>query len=240
MTPSTGARARARAEITAEILEVARRHLATDGAAGLSLRAVAREVGMVSSAVYRYFPSRDALLTRLIVEAYDGVGAAAESAEAATAARPAHARLVALWHAVRDWATANPHEYALVYGTPVPGYAAPEATIDPAARVATVMLRILTDGVADGSIDVDDRIETSRSVRSDLAGLRTLAPDVPDAVLARGLLAWTQLFGSISFSMFGHLHNVIDDLDAFFDLEARRVADYVVRGVPSRGERATT
>lgn len=230
MPTTSGARARARAEITAEILTVARRHLATDGAATLSLRAVARDVGMVSSAVYRYFPSRDALLTQLIVEAYDGVGAAAEDAEAATAGQSTAARLVALWHAVHGWAHANPHEYALVYGTPVPGYAAPETTIDPAARVATVMLRILTDGVAEGSITTDDRIETSRSVRKDLAALRELTPGVPDAVLSRGLLAWTQLFGAISFQMFGHLHDVIDDGDAFFDLQARRMADYVVRG----------
>lgn len=234
-SPAPGARARARAEITGEILEVARRHLATHGAAGLSLRAVAREIGMVSSAVYRYFPSRDALLTQLIVEAYDGVGDAAEAAEAATQGRPATHRIVAVWLAVRRWALEHPHEYALVYGTPVPGYAAPTDTIAPAERAALVMLRILSTGVADGSISTDDRIETTRSVRRDLAALRELAPGTPDAVLSRGLAAWTQLFGAISLEMFGHFHNVIDDGEAFFDLQARRVADYVARGAsPAR------
>src|SRR5215469_135252 len=72
---------RARAEITSEILDAGRRHLATDGAAGLSLRAIARELGMASSAVYRYVASRDELLTRLIIGAYDALGAAAESRE---------------------------------------------------------------------------------------------------------------------------------------------------------------
>ena len=76
-TPAQGARARVRAELTEEIKAVARRHLAESGAAALSLRAVARDVGMVSSAVYRYFPSRDDLLTALIVEAYDALGTAA-------------------------------------------------------------------------------------------------------------------------------------------------------------------
>src|SRR3954471_6047773 len=79
--PPTTARERARAELTAEITDLARGQLATVGAAGLSLRAVARELGMASSAMYRYFPSRDDLLTRLIIDGYDALGAAAEEAD---------------------------------------------------------------------------------------------------------------------------------------------------------------
>src|SRR3954447_13560378 len=97
-------RARVRAEMTEEIKNVARRHLATDGA-NLSLRAVARDLGMVSSAVYRYFGSRDELLTALIIDAYDSVG---EAAEAAAGAGPFTGRYLAVGHAVRDWALANP------------------------------------------------------------------------------------------------------------------------------------
>ena len=74
------ARERARAEIMSEILRVGREHLARDGAAALSLRAIARDLGMVSSAVYRYVPNRDALLTMLIIHAYNTVGAAERSA----------------------------------------------------------------------------------------------------------------------------------------------------------------
>ena len=73
-------RARLRAEMTDEIKAIARRHLATEGA-NLSLRAVARDVGGVSSAIYRYFPSRDDLLTRLIIDGYDALGEAAEKAD---------------------------------------------------------------------------------------------------------------------------------------------------------------
>ncbi|NUL30281.1 helix-turn-helix transcriptional regulator, partial [Streptomyces lunaelactis] len=83
MTTIRGARERARIEVTAAIKDEARKQLAAEGAAKLSLRAVARELGMVSSALYRYFPSRDELLTALIVDAYDAVGAAAETALAA-------------------------------------------------------------------------------------------------------------------------------------------------------------
>src|SRR5580704_5447298 len=118
-TPRT-ARERARAEITGEIKAVARRQVAELGSAALSLRAVAREVGMVSSAVYRYFPSRDDLLTALIVDAYNAVGEAAEVAEHSSRDRGVVGRWLNVCQAVRAWALANAHEYALIYGSPVP------------------------------------------------------------------------------------------------------------------------
>ena len=102
---------------------------------------------MASSAIYRYFPSRDALLTRLIIDAYDALGAAVEDAEAAVDRTDVLGRFRAIGHAVRSWARANPHEYALIYGSPVPGYAAPTDTIDPATRVTTVLLRLLAESV---------------------------------------------------------------------------------------------
>src|SRR5215207_9080182 len=108
------ARERVRAELTTEITDAARRQLAEVGAAALSLRAVARELGMASSAVYRYFPSRDDLLTRLIIEGYDALGAAAEAAD--DPADPPLDRWLAVCRTVRRWALAHPHEYALLYG----------------------------------------------------------------------------------------------------------------------------
>jgi len=113
---SRTARERVRAELTREITEVARGQLATEGAGGLSLRAVARDMGMVSSAIYRYFPSRDDLLTALIVDGYNAIGEVAEQADAASPAGDYPGRWLAVGRAVRDWALAHPHEYALVYG----------------------------------------------------------------------------------------------------------------------------
>src|SRR4051794_29689355 len=136
---ATGVRARVRAQMTEEIKQVARRHLATDGA-NLSLRAVARDLGMASSAVYRYFASRDELLTALIIDAYDALGAAAE---AAPAEGPFVQRWLAVCHAVREWALANPHEWALIYGSPVPGYQAPTDTVGSAIRVILALGRIV-------------------------------------------------------------------------------------------------
>src|SRR5256886_4912487 len=127
------ARERARAEITAELVDGARGLLATDGAPALSLRAIARDLGMASSALYRYFKSRDELLTRLIIDAYDALGAAAEVAEATVDRTDLAGRFAATCTAVRAWALAHPNEYALIYGSPVPGYAAPAHTGPPAS-----------------------------------------------------------------------------------------------------------
>ena len=127
------ARERVRAEITREITDTARAQLAASGAAALSLRAVARDLGMVSSAIYRYFASRDELLTALIIDGYNAIGAAVEHADATCARDDYRGRWLAGCRAARAWAVAHPHEYALIYGSPVPGYQAPADTIAPAA-----------------------------------------------------------------------------------------------------------
>src|SRR5262245_424878 len=111
-------RARVRAEMTEEIKQSARQQLAADGA-NLSLRAIARDLGMVSSALYRYFASRDDLLTALIIDAYNALGEATEQGEARVPREDLAGRWLAAGHAIRDWAVAHPHEYALIYGSPV-------------------------------------------------------------------------------------------------------------------------
>jgi AcrR family transcriptional regulator len=212
---AAGTRARVRAELTREIAEVARTHLATSGAAALSLRAVAREMGMASSAVYRYFPSRDDLLTALIVDAYDALGVAAEEADAGAGSDPRE-RWLAVCRSAREWALAHPHEYALVYGSPVPGYAAPESTIGPAGRVALVLCRIGMAARPDpGPGAVDDALVPGVAERIGL----------PPALGERAVFAWTALFGLINFELFGHTHNVVADHPAYFDHAVLRMAD---------------
>lgn len=228
--PARTARDRARIELTEEIKTVARRHLAEQGSAALSLRAVAREVGMVSSAVYRYFPSRDDLLTALIIDAYDAVGEQAEVADRESRNRSVVARWVHVCEAIRAWALDHAHEYALVYGSPVPGYAAPETTIIPASRVPLVVLGLLVDGVESGEIATGGTPPIPRPLRADFAELRRVAaPGVPDAVLSRGLSAWALVLGTINLEMFGHLHNVIHEYDAFFTLQMRRAGEFLVQ-----------
>jgi AcrR family transcriptional regulator len=214
------ARARAREELTREIKAAASRQLTEVGAAALSLRAVARELGMASSAVYRYFPSRDELLTALIVDAYDAVGAAAEKADTAVDRADYAGRWLALATATRAWALAHPQEYALIFGSPVPGYQAPTTTVDPAARIPLLMMSILNDAAKAGALRDLAESAIPASIRADLQALREAgAPDLSDELLARAAMAWTQLIGSISFELFGHLNNVIHDYETYFEFQ---------------------
>lgn len=212
-----GVRARARAELLAEITRSARAQLAEHGAAGLSLRAVSRDLGMASSAIYRYFRSRDALLTALIIESYDALGSACEVAEAAVDRGDLLGRWKATAHAARAWARANPHEYALIYGSPVPGYAAPEDTIDPATRVPVLLLTLLADIAA---AELDGRpapAEVSSTLHAQLDAMRAVGGvAVDDALLLEGVGSWTMLFGMLSFELFGQYVNTFDDADALF------------------------
>ena len=157
-----GVRARVREQLTRQIVDTARRHLVTEGAAGLSLRAVARELGMASSAVYRYVANRDELLTLLIVDAYDALGEAVERAEAKVPREDIEDRYLATCHAARRWALKSPHEFALIYGSPVPGYAAPETTVGPASRVGRVLIGVLYDAVVTGAVHPDVRRPAGR------------------------------------------------------------------------------
>ncbi|HEY3832023.1 MAG TPA: TetR/AcrR family transcriptional regulator, partial [Acidimicrobiia bacterium] len=212
------ARERARATVVADIKATAQRHVASEGAPALSLRAVARELGMVSSAIYRYFPSRDDLLTALIVDAYDDLGAQAEQAAAASARAPAGRRWLAVARAVREWAEAHPHEYALLYGSPIPGYRAPQTTVAPAARVAFALAGVVRDAWERGEITipldndvVPDDARVAESVAADARRVaEALELRAPIGVVARMLIAWTQLFGMLSFSLFGHLVGSVD------------------------------
>lgn len=221
--PAQGVRARARAALTDEIKQAAKRQIAGAGAAGISLRAIARELGMVSSALYRYYSSRDELLTAVIVDAYSDVAAAAEQA----VREPGEfvARWVAMASGIRDWARAHPHDYALIYGSPVPGYRAPAETIPAAARVALVPMGLLEEGFRSGQIRAEPMEAIPTVVQNDLSALGAgLGLDAPEDVLARGLAAWSQLLGSISLELFGHLHNVVHDYDAFFVFQTKYAA----------------
>lgn len=222
MSTARGARARARIEVTAAIKDEARRQLAADGAAKLSLRAVARELGMVSSALYRYFPSRDDLLTALIIDAYNSLGEAAESAHAAVTEAGPRDRWIAVCGAARRWALKHPHEYALIYGSPVPGYVAPQETVPAAARVGLLLIDVVRDayrgkGVARTKLPAELTDEARRMAAD-------LAPDLPPEVIVPLVAAWAQLYGLIGFEVFGQFNRLVEDREPFFRQAVGRLA----------------
>jgi AcrR family transcriptional regulator len=210
-------------EITAAIKDEARRQLAAEGAARLSLRAVARALGMVSSALYRYFPSRDDLLTALITDAYDSLGQAAEAAHEAAADASPPRRWTVVCEAVRGWALAHPHEYALIYGSPVPGYTAPETTVPAAARVGLVLIGIVRDAHERGGLNPPPLPAELRGEAERMAA--GLAPGLPPEAVAALVAAWAQLFGLVGFELFGQFRRVVEEREPFFRHAVARLAE---------------
>ncbi|GLZ79342.1 TetR family transcriptional regulator [Actinorhabdospora filicis] len=213
------ARELARAELTRAIKQSASEQLAEVGPSALSLRAVARALGMASSAVYRYFASRDELLTALIIDAYNSVGEAAEQADAQAKAEghPPTGRWLAVNRAVRAWALANKHQFELVYGTPVPGYAAPQDTTVAAARMPLTLVGIYNE--AHPEFPADRPQPEPGLITETIAELIT----VPEG-RGRLILAWSGLIGVLSFELFGQFNGVVTDYAKYFDYTARATA----------------
>jgi AcrR family transcriptional regulator len=226
-------RARARQQTMRDIVRIGRQHLATEGAAALSLRAVARDLGLVSSAVYRYVASRDDLLTLLVVDGYDELGDAVDAALAKVDASDHAERMRVIGRAVRAWALAEPATYALLFGSPVPGYEAPaEQTTGPGTRVVRRLVEVWEDAWVAGAVSLPDEPVTPRRLARDLARIRReLGLTAPDALVARGMLAWAALFGCVSFEVFGQYGpDTFSDPKDIFELHLRTLVEAVGLG----------
>lgn len=220
-----GKRQESREKIEAQIIDLGRRHLVTEGAAGLSLRAIARDLGMVSSAVYRYVASRDDLLTLLLIDAYSELADAVDAA--AATGGPWREQLLAMAHAARAWAIDQPARWALLYGSPVPGYHAPrERTVGPGTRVVGALFGAVGAGIAAGDI-----------TQSDVAAAQPLSMDYDlvraefdfkgdDAAVGKCFLVWAGLVGAISLEVFGQYGaDTLTEPGDVFDTQVRLLID---------------
>lgn len=208
MSSSPTPRALARERTMARIVELGNEQLRTVGAAGLSVREIARGLGMVSSAIYRYVASRDELLTLLIVDAYEDLAGAVEERLVGAGEDPRE-RFLALGGAMADWALVAPERWALLYGTPVPGYAAPsETTNAPGTRVTREVLAIAADaaGSADGRRQDDGSPTLAPAVEALLdRHLEEFGLEATAGTAARAVTAWSGLVGVVSAHLFGQL-----------------------------------
>lgn len=207
-TRSTGRRERLRIETTAEIKRTALELMGSGGPDAITLRAIAREMGMTANAIYGYFATRDDLVTALIADVYTELADAVDAAWAASAQEAPAARIRAWAHAFRHWALANPEGFRLIYGDPVPGYQAPAGGAAPdAARRVCVGIAALADAAWGGAEqacggsdfgwdDFDPGL---------LDKVRPAFPALPPAGVALALRIWGRLHGLVALEIYGHL-----------------------------------
>ncbi|WP_059036494.1 TetR/AcrR family transcriptional regulator [Gordonia desulfuricans] len=216
MTRRPPTRAENREAMETEIRRLAREHLRSHGAAGLSLRAIARDLGVVSSAVYRYVPSRDELLTTLLVEGYTDLADAVEARIDEVDPADHRARIVAGATAVRAWGVGDTARWTLLYGSPVPGYAAPpERTVGPGTRVQARLLHEIADAEAARALRPAALVTAPpagfmRGARSEF-GL-----SISDEALTAAVTLWSTIVGMVSLEIFGQYGPDLDDADALF------------------------
>lgn len=218
-TPSTP-RQRARAAALTEMKDAALQQLSTSGAQSLSLRGVAREVGLVPSGIYRYFASRDELLTELIVDSYTDL---ADTLEGATDGGSPREEWRAVCASLRGFARDEPHRFLLIYGTPVTGYQAPERTIEPAARV----IRALTDPVRGAGEPAAGAPSSTAdpAFAAQLERMReALGDDFPGHALAPTIGAIAQLLGLLVLDLGGHFVGTFEPADALYADAVERLA----------------
>ena len=225
-TGYVGKRQESREQIEARIVELGRRHLVDRGAAGLSLRAIARDLGMVSSAVYRYVSSRDELLTLLLVDAYSDLADAVDGARD-TADDLWSDDVITIGRAARRWAVAHPAQWALLYGSPVPGYhAPPERTVGAGTRVVGAIFDAIAAGIATGDIRLTDTV-APQPMSSDFERIRhEFGFPGDDSVIAKCFLLWAGVVGAISLEVFGQYGtDTLTDPEAIFDTQLRLLVD---------------
>lgn len=189
----------------AEVKEHAWTQIAEAGASALSLNAIAKSMGLSGPALYRYFANRDELITDLVTDAYRQLADAFRAAVETKGSDPA-----VIAHAMRDWALAYPQRYFLIYGTPIPGYHAPETTTEIAGELMGMLLDALADHDPGPATWFDEHLDGHRDwARS----------DAPAGTLRTALDLWARLHGVISLEIAGHFTNMGFDTDRFFRAE---------------------
>ena len=226
---SPSRRDRRRQETITDIKAAARTQLAEGGPTGISLRAIARDLGMTPSAVHYYFPGREALLDALIVDGWDMLAVALRARYEQTRPLPAHERWIAVTRAHRAWALEHPSEYLLLYGhTGLRATPDGDRSVHKAmSKVVAVLFTMMRDALAAGEIDTE-RLQTATPapLRQQLADWRETTEEMaglPDGALVACLIGYAQLHGAITLELVGRIPPQLQPT-ALFDLQMAHVS----------------
>lgn len=227
MSDTSHRRERLRERTVGEIKELARAQLVASGPASVSLRAIARDMGMTAAALYRYFPALDALVIDLCTDLYNEVRLECEAArDALGAAADPVDRLTAMARTLRRWALAHRPESTLIFGPPVPGV----------EQFHQQCLDLQHAGACFGSIFVQPMVELWQDGRlpdvghldlTRLAGALPAHGELPIEVTAVFLTSWTRLYGVLAAELFGQLNWAATDTEPLFEAELAFFASQV-------------
>ena len=211
-------RERYRAQVSAEIKQRAWGQIASAGVSALSLNAIAKQMGLSGPALYRYYAGRDELITELIGDAYRSLADALRDARGDVGDADGGSPAV-LARALRSWALEDPQRYLLLYGTPIPGYHAPDGITGIAAEIMSLLLDAFAALPAAAPTPAVERLT------EDLAAHRAWAGDhpAPADTLRRALTCWTRLHGVISLQVAGHFTGMGFDPGKLFDAEVEQL-----------------
>jgi AcrR family transcriptional regulator len=215
-------RERQHVAIREEIKAVARKLMGQHGTAGISMRGIAGEMGIKAPGLYYYFDNRDALITALILDAFNALADALEEARDGAAGESVEKRLMAVLKMYRTWALAHPVDFQLIYGNPIPGYEAPrEVTLPAVVRGFRLIVGLITEAVKGGEWMPLPQFE---SVPAELgAHLEAMVErdgyDVSLLALYLAVVGWSRIHGIIMLELFDHIQPVVGDSDAFYRVQ---------------------
>jgi AcrR family transcriptional regulator len=217
-----------RGEMIGQIKAAARRQMAQYGTAGLSLRGIARELGITAPAIYNYFPRLEDLITALIVDTFTALAEAMEAAEAEVESDRPYDKVIALCLAYRRWAVTHPVDFQLIYGNPIPGYHAPEELTIPLARRPFLgLFRCFMEAHLNGemTIPAEYRDLPPATIEGIAAWKRMSGIEMSDALVALLMSGWSRVHGMVMLELFHHIHPLVGDGETFYRYEIDAFAE---------------
>ena len=225
-------RDRVRAATSQEIIQTARRLLVSQGSGALSLRAIAREMGMTAPALYRYFGSYETLIHHVVADIFNelsdyvegAVSAACDGLEGATTSAETDATelgLITACRAFRQWAVAHPAEFGMIFGAPLPDVDLyrDDPLMQCGMRFGQIFMRLFVELWHIKPFDVPAEADIAPPFRAQLARYRdVLGTDLPLGVLQTFLRCWVSLYGTVTLEVFGHMRFALDDSAQMFEL----------------------
>jgi AcrR family transcriptional regulator len=212
----------------AEIKAAARRQMAQYGTAGLSLRGIARELGVTAPAIYNYFPRLEDLITALIVDTFTALAEAMEAAEAEIESDRPYDKIMALCLAYREWAVAHPLDFQLIYGNPIPGYHAPEELTIPLARRPFLgLFRCFIGAHQSGELTIPAEYQVLPPATAEgiAAWKRLSGIEMPDALVGLLMSGWSRVHGMVMLELFHHIQPLVGDGETFYRYEIDAFAE---------------